>query len=100
MAKVVLPDGREWKVYATRDLDENWAVSLLSGDVVKGYPNLREFAPVVVKIRAKSKWFAVEYALKSLVEAGTIKSFENDPRPAEAAPAAAAAAGPAETEAE
>lgn len=93
MAKAILPDGREWKVYATRDLDENWAVSLKSGDVVTGYPNPREFAPIVVKIRAKSKWAAVEYALKGLVESGKIKSYENDPRPAEkVAPAAPAAA--------
>ena len=94
MAKAILPDGREWTVYATRDLDENWAVALKSGDVVTGYPNVREFAPLLVKLRAKNKWAAVEYALKGLVESGKIKSYVNDlEKPAEpAAPVKAEAA--------
>lgn len=85
MAKAILPDGKEWQVYVTRDLDDNWAVALKSGDRVEGYPVAREFAPILVKIRAKSQWSAVEGALTGLKQKGTIKDYVNDPKPADTA---------------
>lgn len=82
MAKATF-NGRECEVRADRDLDENWAVSILSGEIDPNSVIQRPVAPLVMKVRATTRWIALETVLKSLKEAGRISDFVLEPRPAE-----------------
>lgn len=83
--------GRECDVRVESDLESNWSVSILSGasDSVSLIP--RPAAPLVVKVRAKSRWLALDQGLRSLKAMGRISDFTLEPRPAEELAAAEAA---------
>ena len=76
-------NGRECDVRIDKDLESNWAVSILSGetDPVSLIP--RPAAPIVIKIRAKTRWTALDQGLRSLKALGRITDFTLEPRPAE-----------------
>jgi hypothetical protein len=87
MAKAIW-DGKECDVRVDTDLEANWSVSILSG----------EFDPVslikrpaaMIKVRAKSRWLALDQGLRSLKAQGKISDYTIEPRPAEELAAAAA----------
>lgn len=83
--------GRECDVRVESDLESNWSVSILSGehDPVSLIP--RPAAPLIVKVRAKSRWLALDQGLRSLKAMGRISDFTLEPRPAEELAAAEAA---------
>lgn len=81
-ATTAMFEGRSCDVKVERDLDENWAVCILSGALDELSITRRAAAPLIVKIRAKTRWTALEQALKSLKEAGRIADYTLEPRPA------------------
>jgi hypothetical protein len=82
MAKAIW-EGRECEVRVERDIESNWSVSVLSGmmDPVSLIP--RPAAPIVMKLHARTRWAALDQALRSLKEQGLITDFVLEPRPAE-----------------
>lgn len=83
--------GKECDVRVDSDLESNWAVSILSGasDPVSLIP--RAAAPIIIKVRAKSRWLALDQGLRSLKAMGRISDYTLEPRPAEELAAAEAA---------
>ena len=76
-------NGRECDVKVDTDLENNWAVSILSGEVDPVSLTNRPAAPGVIKIRAKTRWTALDQGLRSLKAQGRITDFALEPRPAE-----------------
>ena len=96
MAKAIY-QGRECDIRVESDLESNWSVSVLSGEYDPVSLIKRPAAPLVVKLRAKSRWLAMDQGLKTLKAQGKITDFTIEPRPqaeldAEAAEKAKAAA--------
>src|SRR5437660_11475737 len=76
-------EGKECDVRVDSDLESNWSVSILSGEFDPGSLILRPAAPVIIKVRAKSRWLALDQGLRSLKAQGRISEFTLEPRPAE-----------------
>jgi hypothetical protein len=82
MAKAIL-DGKECDVRVDSDLESNWAISILSGEYDPVSIIRRAAAPIVIKVRAKSRWLALDQGLRSLKAIGRISDYTLEPRPAE-----------------
>ena len=82
MAKAIW-EGRECDVRIDSDLEMNWAISILSGQYDPVSIISRAAAPVVIKVRAKSRWLALDQGLRSLKAVGRISDYTIEPRPAE-----------------
>jgi hypothetical protein len=84
-------EGKECDVRVDSDLESNWAVSILSGLYDPVSLIKRPAAPIVIKVRANSRWLALDQGLRSLKAAGRISDYTLEPRPAEELAAAEAA---------
>ncbi len=82
MAKAIW-EGKECDVRVDSDLESNWSVSILSGEYDPVSLIKRPAAPVMIKVRAKTRWTALEQGLKSLKAQGKISEYTLEPRPAE-----------------
>ena len=82
MAKAIWK-GKECDVRIDSDLDENWGVSILSGEYDPVSLIKRPAAPVMIKLRAKTRWLALDQGLRSLKAQGQISDYTLEPRPAE-----------------
>lgn len=89
MAKAIW-EGKECDVRVDTDLEANWSVSILSGEFDPVSLIKRPAAPVMIKVRAKSRWLALDQGLRSLKAQGRIEGFTIEPRPAEELAAAEA----------
>src|SRR6266851_4923879 len=89
MAKAIW-DGKECDVRVDTDLEANWSVSILSGEFDPVSLIRRPAAPVMIKVRAKSRWLALDQGLRSLKAQGKISGYTLEPRPAEELAAAEA----------
>src|SRR6202162_5886596 len=79
-------EGKECDVRVDSDLEANWSVSILSGEFDPVSLIKRPAAPVMIKLRAKSRWLAMDAGLKALKAQGKISDYTIEPRPhAEAA---------------
>src|SRR5207245_6846295 len=76
-------EGRECDVRVDSDLESNWSVSILSGEFDPVSLIQRPAAPVIIKVRAKTRWLALDQGLRSLKAQGRISDFTLEPRPAE-----------------
>ena len=59
-------EGKECDVRVDTDLEANWSVSILSGEYDPVSLIRRPAAPVIIKLRAKTRWLAMEAGLKAL----------------------------------
>src|ERR1700682_4744443 len=84
-------EGKECDVRVDSDLESNWAVSILSGLYDPVSLIKRPAAPIVIKVRANSRWLALDQGLRSLKAAGRISDYTLEPPPAEELAAAEAA---------
>jgi len=84
-------EGKECDVRVDRDLEQNWAVSILSGEFDPVSLIKRPAAPLIIKVRAKSRWLALDGGLRHLKALGRIQDYSIEPRPAEEIAAEAAA---------
>jgi hypothetical protein len=92
-------EGKECDVRIDRDLESNWAVSILSGEVDPNSLVKRPAAPVIIKVRAKTRWLALDQGLRSLKAQGRISDFTLEPRsPEDLAATQKKAAGAAKEE--
>ncbi len=82
MAKAIW-EGKECDVRVDSDLESNWSVSILSGEFDPVSLIRRPAAPVIIKLRAKTRWLAMEAGLKALKAQGKISDYTIEPRPAE-----------------
>jgi hypothetical protein len=82
MAKVTW-EGKECNVRVDSDLESNWSVSILSGEFDPVSLIKRPAAPIVIKVRAKSRWLALDTGLRALKAQGKITDYNIEPRPAE-----------------
>jgi hypothetical protein len=82
MAKAIW-EGKECDVRVEKDLESNWSVSILSGEYDPVSLIKRPAAPVMIKVRAKSRWMAADTGLRQLKALGRISDFQLEPRPAE-----------------
>jgi hypothetical protein len=82
MAKAIW-EGKECDVRVDSDLESNWSVSILSGEFDPVSLIQRPAAPVMIKVRAKTRWLALDQGLRSLKAQGRITDFTLEPRPAE-----------------
>jgi len=89
MAKAIW-EGKECDVRVDSDLEANWSVSILSGEFDPVSLIKRPAAPVVIKVRAKSRWLALDQGLRSLKAQGKISDYTLEPRPPEELAAAEA----------
>ena len=89
MAKAIW-EGKECDVRVDTDLEANWSVSILSGENDPVSLIKRPAAPVMIKLRAKSRWLAMEAGLRTLKAQGKITDYFIEPRPAEELAAAEA----------
>ncbi|HYR17865.1 MAG TPA: hypothetical protein VEQ15_00140 [Myxococcales bacterium] len=76
-------EGRECDVRVDSDLESNWSVSILSGEFDPVSLIQRPAAPVIIKVRAKTRWLALDQGLRSLKAQGKIADFTLEARPAE-----------------
>ena len=89
MAKAVW-EGKECDVRVDSDLESNWSVSILSGEYDPVSLIQRPAAPVIIKVRAKTRWLALDQGLRALKAQGKITDYTLEPRPAEEIAAAEA----------
>src|SRR5437763_8610812 len=82
MAKAIW-EGRECDVRVDSDLEANWSVSILSGEYDPVSLIKRPAAPVIIKLRAKSRWLALDAGLRALKAQGKISDYTIEPRPQE-----------------
>jgi hypothetical protein len=73
--------GKECDVRVDSDLESNWSVSILSGEFDPVSLIRRPAAPVMIKLRAKTRWLATDAGLKALKAQGRISDFTIEPRP-------------------
>jgi hypothetical protein len=73
--------GKECDVRVDTDLEANWSVSILSGEFDPVSLIKRPAAPVIIKLRAKTRWLAMEAGLKALKAQGKIADYTLEPRP-------------------
>src|SRR3954468_14696023 len=83
-------EGKECNVRVDSDLESNWSVSILSGEFDPVSLIKRPAAPVMIKVRAKSRWLALEQGLRWLKAQGKISDSFLEPRPPEELAAAEA----------
>jgi hypothetical protein len=76
-------EGKECDVRVDSDLEANWSVSILSGEFDPVSLIKRPAAPIVIKVRAKSRWLALDTGLRALKAQGKITDYTLEPRPAE-----------------
>jgi len=76
-------EGKECNVRVDSDLESNWSVSILSGEFDPVSLIKRPAAPIVMKVRAKTRWLALDTALRALKAQGKITDYTLEPRPAE-----------------
>ncbi|MFL5248387.1 MAG: hypothetical protein ACJ783_16580 [Myxococcales bacterium] len=76
-------EGKECNVRVDSDLESNWSVSILSGEFDPVSLIRRPAAPVMIKVRAKSRWLALDTGLRALKAQGKITDYKLEPRPAE-----------------
>ena len=76
-------EGKECDVRVDTDLEANWSVSILSGEYDPVSLIRRPAAPVIIKLRAKTRWLATDAGLRALKAQGRISDFTLEPRPAE-----------------
>jgi hypothetical protein len=76
-------EGKECDVRVDSDLESNWSVSILSGEYDPVSLIQRPAAPVIIKVRAKTRWLALDQGLRSLKAQGKIVDYTLEPRPAE-----------------
>jgi len=76
-------EGRECEVRVDSDLEANWSVSILSGEYDPVSLIKRPAAPIIIKLRAKSRWLALDAGLRALKAQGKISDYSIEPRPAE-----------------
>jgi hypothetical protein len=76
-------EGKECNVRVDSDLESNWSVSILSGEFDPVSLIRRPAAPIVIKVRAKSPWLALDTGLRALKSQGKITDYKLEPRPAE-----------------
>jgi hypothetical protein len=74
-------EGKECEVRVDTDLESNWSVSILSGEYDPVSLIRRPAAPVMIKLRAKTRWQAMDAGLKALKAQGRISDFTIEPRP-------------------
>jgi hypothetical protein len=74
-------EGKECEVRVDTDLEANWSVSILSGEYDPVSLIRRPAAPVIIKLRAKTRWLAMEAGLKALKAQGKISDYSIEPRP-------------------
>ena len=82
MAKAIW-EGKECDVRVDSDLESNWSVSILSGEFDPVSLIKRPAAPIIIKLRAKTRWMALDAGLRALKAQGKISDFTIEPRPAE-----------------
>ena len=82
MAKAMW-EGKECNVRVDSDLESNWSVSILSGEFDPVSLIKRPAAPIIIKVRAKSRWLALDTGLRALKAQGKITDYTLEPRPAE-----------------
>jgi hypothetical protein len=80
MAKAIW-EGKECDVRVDSDLEANWSVSILSGELDPVSLIKRPAAPVIIKLRAKTRWLATEAGLRTLKAQGKISDYTLEPRP-------------------
>ena len=80
MAKAIW-EGKECEVRVDTDLEANWSVSILSGKFDPVSLIKRPAAPVMIKLRAKSRWLAMDAGLRTLKAQGKISDYTIEPRP-------------------
>ena len=78
MAKAIW-EGKECDVRVDSDLESNWSVSILSGEFDPVSLIQRPAAPVIIKVRAKTRWLALDQGLRSLKAEGKIADFTLEP---------------------
>jgi hypothetical protein len=76
-------EGKECNVRVDSDLESNWAVSILSGEFDPVSLIKRPAAPIIIKVRAKSRWLALDTGLRALKAQGKITDYTLEPRPQE-----------------
>src|SRR5260221_11257899 len=76
-------EGKQCDVRVETDLEANWSVSILSGEFDPVSLIKRPAAPVIMKLRAKSRWLAMDAGLRALKAQGKISDFTIEPRPQE-----------------
>ncbi len=74
-------EGKECDVRVDSDLEANWSVSILSGEYDPVSLIKRPAAPVIIKLRAKSRWLAMDAGLRTLKAQGKIQDYTIEPRP-------------------
>ena len=82
MAKAIW-EGRECDVRVDTDLEANFSVSILSGEYDPVSLIKRPAAPIIMKLRAKSRWLAMDAGLRALKAQGKISDYTIEPRPQE-----------------
>jgi hypothetical protein len=80
MAKAIW-EGKECDVRVDTDLEANWSISILSGEFDPVSLIKRPAAPIIMKLRAKSRWLATEAGLRTLKAQGKITDYTLEPRP-------------------
>src|SRR5437868_15388415 len=80
MAKAIY-QGRECDVRVETDLEANWSVSILSGEYDPVSLIRRPAVPVMIKLRAKTLWLAMDAGLRALKAQGKITDYTIEPRP-------------------
>jgi len=80
MAKAIW-EGKECDVRVDTDLEANWSVSILSGEYDPVSLIKRPAAPLIIKLRAKSRWLATDAGLRTLKAQGKISDYTIEPRP-------------------
>src|SRR3982750_283096 len=73
--------GQEWDVRADAGRGATWSVSTLSGEYAPVSLIRRPAAPVMIKLRAKTRWLAMDAGLRALKAQGRISDFTIEPRP-------------------
>ena len=76
-------EGKECNVRVDSDLESNWSVSILSGEFDPVSLIKRPAAPIIIKVRAKSRWLALDTGLRALKAQGKITDYTIESRPAE-----------------
>src|SRR2546422_5463157 len=74
-------EGKECDVRVDTDLEANWSVSILSGEFDPVSLIRRPAVPVMIKLRAKTRWLAMDAGLRALKAQGKISDYTIDPRP-------------------
>ncbi len=82
MAKAIW-EGKECDVRVDTDLEANWSVSILSGEYDPVSLIKRPAAPIIIKLRAKTRWLALDAGLRALKAQGKISGYTVEPRPQE-----------------